>query len=106
MRETFAEAEVQGSAAIMFIFLDGLTDGHTERWLSLREELVRFGRPVVDIYRNSTLSEGDNVPWMKITVDTRSAEVFSFVSQTPERASPSAIGAATRIGTSENLITP
>jgi hypothetical protein len=111
MRETFAEAEVQGSAAIMFIFLDGVTDGHTELWLSLREELVRFGRPVVDIHRSATphrafenltsvatgggeVSEGNTVPWMKITVDTGSAEVFSFASLSPGRASPGVVGSA------------
>ncbi len=106
MRETFAEAELQGSAAIMFIFLDGLSESHTEPWLSLREELARFRKPVVDIHRHSPphrgdeplqaarggpfanltrvvtgageVSGGENVQWMKINVDTRSEEVFSF----------------------------
>jgi hypothetical protein len=50
MRETFAEAELQGSAAIMFISLDGLE-----------------------------VSGGENVQWIKINVDTKSEEVFSFV---------------------------
>ena len=49
MQETFAQAELQGSAAIMFILPDGAPDSHTELWLTLREELARFGMPVVDI---------------------------------------------------------
>jgi hypothetical protein len=117
MRETFAEAEFQGTAAIMFIFLDGLSENHTELWLSLREELARFGKPVVDIHRTSPsqrtdepvhtsrfgafanltsvvsgegeVSGGESVPWMKIYVNTGAAEVFSFVPQTAEQASPS-----------------
>jgi hypothetical protein len=107
MRETFAEAELTGSAAIMFIFLDGWSNSHTALWHSLREELASFRRPVVDVYRNSPphradepfhiarggpfanlisvvtgageVSGGENEQWMKINVDTRFAEVFSFV---------------------------
>ena len=58
MRETFAEAELQGSAAIIFIFLDGFSDSHTELWLSLREELTRFRKPVVDICPQLVPSSG------------------------------------------------
>lgn len=113
MRETFAEAEVQGTAAIMFIFLDGWSESHTELWFSLREELASFGKPVVDIYRTSpshwveepvhtarlvtlgnltsvatgdvAMHEDGSVPWMRIDVDAGSAEVFSFVPRTTER---------------------
>jgi hypothetical protein len=105
-------AEFQESAAIMFIFLDGSSDGHTELWFSLREELARFRKPVVDIYRNSPphqadepfqtargafanltsvvtgaggVSGGEDVQWMKINVDTNRRGLLICPVATPVR---------------------
>ena len=49
MRETLGEAELlKDQAAIRFIFRDGSSDSHAELWVSLGEELTRFGKPVVE----------------------------------------------------------
>lgn len=105
MRETFAEAELQGSEAIVFLFLEDVSESHTELWLSLREELARFRNPVIDIHRNPSPDRADErlhtthggpfanlisvvtgagevggrepAQWLTVGVDTRSAGLLS-----------------------------
>ena len=134
MRETFAEAKSEGSAAVMLISqadpgwdaadatraplrnattlveTDGAPDGYRDFLLALREEVTAFRRPVAYVHGDShyfridrplldTLGRrlenftrvetfGDNqangnndVQWLKVTVDARTREVFSYQAQ-------------------------
>ncbi len=134
MRETFAEAKSEGSAAVMLISqadpgwdaadatraplrnattlveTDGAPDGYRDFLLALREEVTAFRRPLAYVHGDShyfridrplldTLGRrlenftrvetfGDNqangnndVQWLKVTVDARTREVFSYQAQ-------------------------
>jgi hypothetical protein len=134
MKETFAEAQARGSAAIMIIAqadpgwdlsdgtraplrnpktlaeTDGQPDGYQEFLVALRDEVIAFRKPVAYVHgdshyyrvdkplqdsqgrrlENFTRVEtfGDNqgngnndVNWIKVTVDPRSREVFSYQAQ-------------------------
>jgi hypothetical protein len=134
LRETFREAEVRGSAAVMLVSqadpgfdetdatrgpardpktlaeVDGQPDGFQSFLLELREEVIAFARPVAYVHgdshyfridkplldasgrrlENFTRVEtfGDNqangnndVHGVKVTVDARSREVFSYQPQ-------------------------
>ena len=134
LRETFAEATAQGSAAVMLITqadpgwdasdstraplrnprtlaqTDGAPDGYKDFLIALRDEVVAFRRPVAYVHgdshyfrvdrpfqdaqgrrlENFTRVEtfGDNqgngnndVQWLKVNVDARTREVFSYQAQ-------------------------
>jgi len=134
MRETFAAAKADGSAAVMLITqadpgwdpsdgtraplrnartlaeTDGQPDGYQQFLIALRDEVVAFRKPVAYIHgdshyfridrpfqdaqgrrlENFTRVEtfGDNqgngnndVQWLKVVVDARTREVFSYQTQ-------------------------
>ncbi len=131
MQETFEEAEARGSAAVMLIAqanpgwdlsdptrapirdprtlaqADALPDGFQEFLLALREEVVRFGKPVayvhgdshyfridrpfqdaqgrrlenftrVETFGNNPANGNNDVQWVKVNVDARTREVFAY----------------------------
>ena len=131
MQETFEEAEARGSAAVMLITqanpgwdlsdptrapvrdprtlaqADALPDGFQEFLLALREEVVRFGKPVayvhgdshyfridrpfqdaqgrrlenftrVETFGNNPANGNNDVQWVKVNVDARTREVFAY----------------------------
>ena len=134
MRAAFAAASQDGSAAVMLISqanpgwdetdglraprrnpltlaqTDGQPDGFGEFLRALRDEVVRFRRPVayvhgdshyfrvdsplldaqgrrlenftrVETFGNNPANGNNDVRWLKVTVDARSREVFSFQPQ-------------------------
>jgi hypothetical protein len=134
MRETFAVATANGSAAVMLISqanpgwdqsdptraplrnpqtlaqTDGLPDGFQEFLLSLREEVIGFRRPVayvhgdshyfrvdkpfqdalgrrlenftrVETFGNNPANGNNDVQWIKVKIDARTREVFSYEAQ-------------------------
>jgi hypothetical protein len=134
LRETFAEAKADGSAAVMLVFqadpgfdpsdatraptrdpktlveTDGQPDGYHDFLAALRDETIAFRRPVVAVHGDSHYfrvdkplqdSQGrrlenftrvetfgdhqengnNDVHWLKVDVDPRSREVFSYQEQ-------------------------
>ena len=134
LRETFADATAKGSAAVMLIAqadpgwdgsdgtraplrnpktlaeTDGAPDGYASYLAALRDEVVKFRKPVAYVHgdshyfridrpfqdaqgrrlENFTRVEtfGDNqgngnndVQWLKVTVDARTRDVFSYQAQ-------------------------
>jgi hypothetical protein len=133
MRQAFAEAVAEGSAAIMLIAqanpgwdqsdsrapvrdprtlvqTDGLPDGFREFLLALRAEVVAFRRPVayvhgdshyfrvdkpfldasgrrlenftrVETFGNNAPNGNNDVQWLKVGIDARTREVFSYQPQ-------------------------
>lgn len=134
MRETFADAEARGSAAVMLISqanpgwdmsdptraplrnprtlaqADGDPDGFQEFLLALRDEVISFRRPVayvhgdshyyrvdkpflnsegrrlenftrVETFGNNPANGNNDVQWIKVKVDARTREVFSYEPQ-------------------------
>ena len=135
MRETFAVASANGSAAVMLISqanpgwdgadatrapvrdpktlaeANAATDGFQAFLLALREEVTAFRKPVVyvhgdshyfridkpfqnaqgqrlenftrlETFGNSAANGNNDVHWVKVKVDARTREVFSFQAQT------------------------
>lgn len=134
MRETFAEAIANGTAAVMLISqanpgwdtfdalrapqrdpltlveTDGNPDGFRDLLLALRQEVVAFRRPVayvhgdshyfridrpflnaqgrrlenftrVETFGNNQGNGNNDVQWLKVQVDARTREVFSYQAQ-------------------------